>query len=170
MFAYSSIQRLVAACGAGQPWVSITSDELEAACAEHGVAAVALDTAHPEGHRYPEPDPREQPELEPLPDQDDGSLVYVPSRPVSEGDTQVNLELQPDKAGRAMLLAYSSPELLVAGCGPYQPWVAIHATDIDLVAEEAGACGVLFNPELAEDSRHTGPVQDWSKSVLPITN
>jgi hypothetical protein len=113
--------------------------------------------------RYSEVDSREQPPLdtlEPLSEHD--GLLYVPSRPVQANQYVVELELQPDKAGRPIMLAYTTPELLAAGCGEHQPWVAIRMDDMADAAEESGAHGVLLNPVLAEESRHTGPVHNWN--------
>jgi hypothetical protein len=160
--AYSSIANLVAACGTGQPWAAATAELLQALGNEQDYNLVILDAWLPEGHRYPEADVRDEPDLQPETLDGVGSLLYVPSRPVREGQQVVHLELQPDNAGRLMVLAFTSPEALAERCGPYQPWVAVDRDDIDLVAEQAGALGVLFNPVLAEESRHTGPVHDWT--------
>ncbi|QWF83785.1 hypothetical protein HUW46_07228 [Amycolatopsis sp. CA-230715] len=137
-------------------------DQLEDLCTETGIAAIAVDVVLDAQPRYPDIDSREQPPLEPIEqlDQPDDYL-YVPSRPVREGQYQVELELQPDNSGRPLMLAYTSPELLAAGCGEFQPWVALHANDVPNAIEESGAHGVLLNPVLAEQSRHTGPVHDW---------
>ncbi|WP_170220917.1 SAV_915 family protein [Amycolatopsis cihanbeyliensis] len=164
LVAYSSIRKLVDACGAGQPWVRLTREAVDDICADHGVSVIALDLPLPEGHRYPDIAEREKPYLEPLEaDPALGEFVYVPSRPIRAGDRRVLLELQPDHAGRPLLLAYTSPDMLVAGCGPYQPWAAIRAEDLEQVARESGAYGVTFDPILAEESRHIGPVNDWSR-------
>jgi hypothetical protein len=161
---YSSVANLVAACGLGQPWASTTAERLQVLGDEHDYNLVVLDAWLPEGHRYPEPDVRDEPDLEPASPHSESGLLYVPSRRVCEGQQVVHLELQPDHAGRLMMLAFTSPEALAERCGPHQPWVAVARDDIDLVAEQAGALGVLLNPVLSEESRHTGPVQDWTRS------
>jgi hypothetical protein len=159
---YSSIQALVAACGAGQPWVAITRDQLADICCEHEITLLALDMPLPEGHRYPEPEIREQPDLEEVEPLANDGLLYVPARPMKSLNQWVELELQPDDRGRLMLLAYTSPQQLEAGCGPYQAWVSIPSDLISEAACRSGADGVLFNPILAEESRHTAPVADWT--------
>ncbi|WP_329067769.1 SAV_915 family protein [Amycolatopsis sp. NBC_01480] len=164
---YSAIDLLVGACGAGQPWEQITRDQLIAFCEELKVSTIILDAVLDVVPRYPEVDSRDQPpleELEPLEEHD--SYLYVPSRPVREGQYVVELELQPDPRGRPILLAYTSSELLVHGCGEHQPWVAIHTDDIADVAEESGAYGVLLNPVLADESRHAGPVHNWNSRSI----
>ncbi|WP_116199764.1 SAV_915 family protein [Amycolatopsis circi] len=166
--AYSSLDRLVDACGSGQPWTQVARDRLLEACRELGIGIVVFDAVLDLAPRYPEVDGREQSPLEraePLAEPD--GRFYVPSRPVRAGQQVVELELQPVRAGRPMLLAYTSPELLAAGCGPFQPWVAVNGDDLEAVADEAGAHGVLLNPVLAEESRHAAPVHDWtSRSVI----
>jgi hypothetical protein len=74
-------------------------------CDELRVCLVVLDAVLDLVPRYPEVDSREQPPLdtlEPL-DEHDG-LLYIPSRPVREGQYVVELELQPDKAGRPIMM------------------------------------------------------------------
>ncbi|WP_051166080.1 SAV_915 family protein [Amycolatopsis orientalis] len=161
--AYSSLDRLVEACGSGQPWARVTRDRLLEVCRELGIGVVVFDAVLDLVPRYPEVDSREQPPLEPAePLAEPDGRLYVPSRPVRAGRQMVELELQPVRNGRPVLLAYTSPELLAAGCGPYQPWVAVESADLEAVADEAGAHGVLLNPVLAEESRHAAPVRDWT--------
>ncbi|WP_344869513.1 SAV_915 family protein [Amycolatopsis ultiminotia] len=166
--AYSSIQLLVDACGSGQPWVQVARDRLVEVCQELGIGVVAFDAVLDPVPRYPDVDSRDQPPLEPVEplDEPDGR-VYVPSRPVRTGQYVVELELQPVRNGRPVLLAYTSPQLLAAGCGPYQPWVAIDTGDLQHVVHESGGHGVLLNPVLAEEFRHTAPVHNWtSRSAI----
>lgn len=165
VLAFSSIQTLVAACGAGQPWVSVTREQLAEVCSELQVTLVGLDMAPPEGHRYPEPEVSELPDLEPW-EPVERRLLYVASRPMHSWTDLVQLELQPDKRGRLMVMAYTSEEALVAGCGPYQAWVSIPSDLIGEAVKRSGADGVLFNPVLAEESRHTAPVRHWRDNVM----
>lgn len=117
-----------------------------------------MDMPLPDGHRYPEPDPRDEPELPQLDETLPDGLVYVPSRPTGRRrGRNVVLELQPHE-GRRTLLAYESLDALRAGCGPYQSCVSIRADRLDEVASQAGAEAVLFNPVLSEQARHTAPV------------
>jgi hypothetical protein len=165
--AYSAIDLLVGACGSGQPWVQITRDRLMTFCEDLDVSVVVLNAVLDVAPRYPEVDSREQPPLgtlEPLEEHD--GLLYVPSRPVCEGQRVVELELQPNRRGRPLMLAYTTPELLAAGCGEHQPWVAIHLDNMADAIEESGAQGVLLNPVLAEESRHAGPVRNWNSRPI----
>lgn len=167
MVAYSSIAALVDACGSGQPWAQMRRDRLVQVCDELGLDAVVLDAVVDPAPRYPEVDGREQAPVQPLePAEEHEGYVYIPSRPVRAGQYAPQVELQPDQQGKPVMLAYTSPEELVAGCGPYQPWIAIHVDDVAEAMTEAGAHRVLLNPVLAEQSRHTGPVREWGKTVI----
>lgn len=144
--------------------MEVTRDAVVQACDRLGVTSLAFDAALPDVPQYPAPDVRAQPDLEELDeDPNNGELLYVPSRPVGQRQREVRLELQ-NYQGKRALLAYTSREQLEAGCGPYQPWVAIESARLDVVMEQCGAEGVLFNPELGEEARHTGPVHDWTGS------
>lgn len=162
-FGYTSLELLAAACGPGQPWVRVSAAELERTADAVGITLFALDASLPDGHRFPEPREREQPELpsagEP---QIDGGLLYLPSRPFSHGDFDAVLELQADARGRLQLLVYTSRAELEEGCGPHQAWVAVPASALAEIAEWVGAYQVLFNPVLTEETRHTAPVVNWT--------
>lgn len=148
----------------GAPWLEVTRDDLARACDRLGVALLALDAALPDIPQYPVPDVRAQPDLEEIPeDTNSGELLYVPSRPLRRGQRDAQLELQRFQ-GKLTLLAYTSPQELEEGCGPHQAWVAIRADRLDAVIAQCGADGVLFNPKLSEQARHTGPVHDWTRS------
>lgn len=161
---FSSVTELVAACGAGQPFRHIDADEIEHVCFVSATETVVINTPIPVEPRYPDVDVVEAPELAVPSEPDQGStpLAYLPSRPSYPGDAQVGLELQP-YGGRLALLVYTSPEALEQGCGPHQAWIAVHPDDLDLVAAQAGANQMLFNPTLADESRHDRPVVDWSR-------
>lgn len=159
--AYTGIEPMVAACGSGQPWAKLPTAELEHLADQLGITLVALDAELPEGHRYPEADVGELPDMEPVEPIPETATFYLPSRPFRHGDTRALLELQPDPRGRPLLLVFTSAELLCAGCGPNQAWVAIPAHALPDTVRETGAHRVLFNPILAEQSRHQGPVLDW---------
>lgn len=142
----------------------VSRDHLSGVCDEFEITIVALDLPLPTGHRYPEPDVHERPDLAAAMPLDDDGLLYLASRPVRSWNDLVELELQPDARGRLMVLAFTTQEQLAAGCGPHQAWVAVPADLVDEAAFRADADGVLFNPVLAEESRHTAPVQDWTRS------
>lgn len=165
--AYSTIDALVGACGSGQPWAQLTRARLIEICRALRVVAVVLDAVVDPAPRYPELDSRSEAPLEVLtPAHTLDGYLYIPSRPVREGMHQMQVELQLDRKRRPVMLAFTCPDTLAAGCGPYQPWVKIHVDDVPAAAEEAGAQGVVLNPVLAEQSRHAAPVRDWDERAV----
>lgn len=162
---YSSAAVVLTLSGTEQPWRWVTVPELRRIARQHGCDVALLDTAPIDSRAYPEVDVRDAPDAEVVSELQPPELVYVPSRPVRTGDRRVFLELQPDDRGRRTLLVYTSADELVAGCGQYQPWVAVFAERLDKIAAEAGAEIVLFNPILSEDARHSAPVQDWTRKA-----
>ncbi len=72
-------------------------------------------------------------------------VVYVPSRPVRPGDEEAQLELRRAEGGGVVLLAYSSPEVLVHALGPEQAWVALRAETVDGLVPGLGVTAVLLD-------------------------
>ncbi|PXY32381.1 SAV_915 family protein [Prauserella muralis] len=168
LWAYTRITNLVVSCGDAQPCVRATCAEVvELGRALDDALLVALDAWHPEGSRYPAPEPSEMEPMEHIKlagdDMAATGMVWIPTRPVRAGDRHVDAELYCRKPGQPLLLAYSSLPALQAGCGPYQAAAAIDVAQIDEVAFEAGAARVVFDMPLAEDARHPEPVQDWTR-------
>ncbi|MDV6011008.1 SAV_915 family protein [Haloechinothrix sp. LS1_15] len=164
--AFSGFSLLAASAGTGQPYVRMTVDELERVGeAIRPIVLVGLDVWLPEGHRYPEPDPRDQPPLERLDATPvDEGQVWIPTRPVRRGDRRVTAELHREQPGSPPLLCvYTSLEQLREACGPYQAAAAIEIDRIEQVAQECGAHGVVVNPILAEEARHKDVALDWSR-------
>lgn len=162
-FGYSGIQHLVDACGEGQPFDRLTVAELERATDGLGSVLVALDVWHPEGHRYPRPDPRETPDPEPVDAVPDDGILLVPTRPRPAGARAVEVELIADTAGQRVLCAFTSWEMLVMGCGPHQAWEPVAGENLSYLAYEVGADQVCFDPVLPKHSRHRAPVLDWTR-------
>jgi hypothetical protein len=81
------------------------------------------------------------------------SLAYIPSQRARQGDAEVVLELRNTEDGQVAVLAYSSLELLVAGCGEAQPWVAIPVDRVEHLPGLAGADVVLWNLALPAELR-----------------
>lgn len=165
MWLYSSLENLVEACGAGQPYVRAAPEQVVgfAEMLETPVLA-ALDVWHPEGSRYPEPDVREVEPLEPMeayaPDQ---SVMWIPTRPVRVGDLEVGVEVHCNDQGVPLLAVFTSIEALRESCGPYQAASAIRSDRVEEVAWQAGAQGVVFDPMLADSARYNAPRRDWTR-------
>lgn len=77
--------------------------------------------------------------------------VFVPSARVRPGDAELSLELRTLADGRTALLAYSTLDRLVDGCGPAQPWVSIRADRLGELREHFDV--VLVDAELPEGLR-----------------
>ncbi|MQA86715.1 MAG: hypothetical protein GEV03_19300 [Streptosporangiales bacterium] len=82
------------------------------------------------------------------------SVAYIPSRRVRRGDAEAMLELRNTEDGRVAMLAFSSLEQLVDGCGEAQPWVAVPIDRIEEMQRLSGADLVLWNVELSSELRH----------------
>lgn len=78
--------------------------------------------------------------------------VYVPTAPIAPGDAEVQLVLR-QLDDDVLLLAYSSVEQLVAGCGPHQPWASLRSALVDELLPQLGATAVLLDVPLPEEDR-----------------
>ncbi len=76
-----------------------------------------------------------------------GAVLFVPCTDRHAGEHGVQLALKPLEDGRLAMLVFTSLDLLVAGCGEQQPWVALSETQVeeafyassaDVVAVDAG--------------------------------
>ncbi|MCA1675231.1 MAG: hypothetical protein LC799_24575 [Actinobacteria bacterium] len=83
-------------------------------------------------------------------------VAYVPSQRGSLSDEQVTLELRHTVDGRLVMLAYTSLDFLVAGCGEAQPWVAAPAERVSELQRLSGAETVLWDVALFPDQRRDG--------------
>jgi hypothetical protein len=80
-------------------------------------------------------------------------MVFVPTEPMSQGSTQARLQMRRMQDGRLAVLAYTSLDLLVAGCGPHQGWMAAPAEQLTVLQPLAGFDVIALNVELPDDSR-----------------
>lgn len=154
LLVYSIKECLIAAYGEDQPAMTLPSSELPALQRRLGFNAVLLDVGLPPGlRRQPPEDEREQTPMEV--DRVTGEpLVCVPSRPYQKGDDEVRLELQPLTNGRLTLLAYSSKQSLLDGCGPEQHYVQLPAAKLPEAIRMCGADQVLIDTRLPDHLRH----------------
>lgn len=83
-----------------------------------------------------------------------GDAVFVPSRRVRRGDAEATLELRRTEDGQLAMLAYSSLELLVDGCGEGQPWVAVPRERVAGLLSLSEADVVLWDVALSPEQRH----------------
>ena len=81
-------------------------------------------------------------------------VAYVPSQRVRRGDTEATLELRNTEDGRVAMLAFTTLERLVAGCGESQPWVAVPGDRVDGLQRLSGADVTLWDVPVPPEVRH----------------
>ncbi len=82
-------------------------------------------------------------------------VVFVASQRFRRGDPEATLELRHTEDGRLAVLAFSSLERLVEGCGEAQPWIAFPHEHLDELVRVSGADVVLWDVALAPEQRHS---------------
>ncbi len=86
--------------------------------------------------------------------------VFVPTNPVTPGDVQAQVQLRHMQDGRTALLAYSSKDLLVAGCGPEQGWIAVPSEQLVGLQQLVGFDVVAVDVDVPEEWRVAGPAAE----------
>lgn len=81
-------------------------------------------------------------------------VAYVPSQRLRRGDEQATLELRNTEDGLVAMLAFTSLERLVEGCGEKQPWVAVPLERVDTLRQMAGADVTLWDVTVPPEVRH----------------
>ncbi|OLT38783.1 hypothetical protein BJF85_08610 [Saccharomonospora sp. CUA-673] len=79
--------------------------------------------------------------------------VFLPSERVQYGDEEATVELRRLEDGRLVVLAYTSLESLVEGCGEGQPWLSVRSDYLQQIVVDSGATEVLWNAVLPDDQR-----------------
>lgn len=67
----------------------------------------------------------------------------------------MTLELRVLTDGNTALLAYSSLESLVDGCGKGQPWIAVHGGSVEDLRQRSEADLVLWDAAVPLEQRRT---------------
>lgn len=157
VLAYSSLDQFLEGCGADQPWMLLRSERL-AELADDGSGrpafSVLLDVPLTEDLRGTAGGMADTEAAWGEPESEDWVCVYVPSRPFREGDAQARLELQPMPGDRLALMAYSSRETLLSGCGPEQSWVVVPAGLVSEARRQSGADAICLDTPLPHRLRH----------------
>lgn len=79
--------------------------------------------------------------------------VFVPTGPVIAGAGDVQVMLRQVDPATLVVLAYSSLEALLQGCGPAQSWASLPAAVLEQLAPGWGAAAVLLDVPLAQADR-----------------
>lgn len=80
--------------------------------------------------------------------------VYLPCRRVGPRDREAQVELRRADDERLVMLAFTSLEELVRGCGEDQPWIEVAVDRVSQVQRDTGADAVLWDLELPTELRH----------------
>ncbi|WP_146239985.1 SAV_915 family protein [Prauserella flavalba] len=90
----------------------------------------------------------------------EGDAVYLPSERVQQGDAEATVELRRLEDGRLVVLAYTSLQALVEGCGERQPWLSVRGEYLEQIVTGSGAAEVLWNAVLPDEQRQDAPVSE----------
>lgn len=88
-------------------------------------------------------------------DEDLPATAYIPCQRVTKGDTDVTVELRHTADGQRALLAFTSVDNLVEGCGDGQPWVAVKGEQIADIKTRSDADIVVWDAALPVEERRT---------------
>ncbi len=80
-------------------------------------------------------------------------MVFVPTEPMPVGAREAKLQLRRMEDGRLAVLAFTSLDLLVAGCGPQQGWMAAPAEQLLELQPLVGFDLIALNVDLPDDWR-----------------
>ncbi|WP_243793166.1 SAV_915 family protein [Saccharopolyspora gloriosae] len=98
---------------------------------DHGNVAPAVLGAE----NLPPPDAEDQPPQQ----------VFLPAERIKDRNQPVTLELRALTDGTTAMLAFTSLEALVAGCGPAQPWIAVDGSSIPDLQQRCAADQVVWD-------------------------
>ncbi len=150
MLAYSTLDRLVMACGAGQSAMKLPVRDLPRLRRKLRFHAILLDVSPP---AEAAPDVA-QPRPLTIDNASGEPMVFVPSRSFRRAERAAQLELQRTADGKLALMAYSSRAALSDACGPNQHFVAFPVGQLALAQRESGADSVLIDVPLPAKLRH----------------
>ncbi|MGW5644857.1 SAV_915 family protein [Saccharopolyspora sp. NPDC003752] len=91
----------------------------------------------------------------PLEEEESPATAYIPCERVTKGNTDVTVELRHTPDGQRALLAFTSLEHLVEGCGDGQPWVAVRGEQIEDIKSRSDADVVVWDAALPIEERST---------------
>ncbi|WP_026360321.1 SAV_915 family protein [Amycolatopsis nigrescens] len=81
-------------------------------------------------------------------------VIYVPTTPHRNGNTESSIELRRTGDGRLALLAYSALDRLVACCGEHQAWVLVTSGNLPKLYAAQPYDVILLDAQLPEDLRY----------------
>lgn len=93
-------------------------------------------------------------------DEDVPETVYIPSERVRSREEDVTLELRRTTDGPLALVAFTSLEQLVEGCGNRQHWVAVRGHSLEDLRERSGADVIVWDAAIPIEDRRSGVEQE----------
>ncbi|MFR9730805.1 SAV_915 family protein [Saccharopolyspora sp. MS10] len=91
----------------------------------------------------------------PLDDEDQPpAQVFLPAERITNRNQPVTLELRRLADGTTAMLAFTTLEALVSGCGDTQPWIAVEGGSIPDLQRRCGADQVVWDAAVPADQRH----------------
>ena len=79
--------------------------------------------------------------------------VFLPAERITDPNQPVTLELRVLADGTTAMLAYTSLDTLVAGCGDGQPWIAVGGQDVEDLQQRSEADTVLWDAAVPLEQR-----------------
>lgn len=83
----------------------------------------------------------------------ESEMVFIPTNAVDSIKGRAELQLREMKDGRMAVLVYTSLDLLVAGCGAQQPWIASPVDELESLQPLAGFDVIAVNVGLPDGWR-----------------
>ncbi|MQA10903.1 MAG: hypothetical protein GEU98_20575 [Pseudonocardiaceae bacterium] len=148
LLVYSSVEKLLAAYGDDQTWIRLDAQDLAHVRAYSELDVVLLDST------LPQTEDGVPVEEEIDPDQRLGTgMVCVPCRDHAHSPDRIEVELAEVDGGQHSLLVYTSKQLLVACCGPNQPWFEFPIARLPELRRECGVELMYTNVPVPEKHR-----------------
>lgn len=79
--------------------------------------------------------------------------VFLPAERITDPNQPVTLELRALTDGTTAMLAYTSLESLVTGCGEGQPWIAVEGHSVEDLQQRSAADVVLWDAAVPVEQR-----------------
>jgi hypothetical protein len=83
------------------------------------------------------------------------TALYLPTGVQSDEDTGTAIELRRTEDGRTALVAYSTLDRLIDGCGEHQPWVLVSTRYLPKIHQAHPYDLIVLDSPLPQGMRHT---------------
>ncbi|MEU6131119.1 SAV_915 family protein [Saccharopolyspora sp. NPDC047091] len=79
--------------------------------------------------------------------------AFLPAERITDRNQPVTLELRALTDGTTAMLAFTTLEALVTGCGEAQPWIAVEETSVPDLQRRCGAGQILWDVSVPTEQR-----------------